>query len=165
MDFADTYTHSRMKSLQGQARGQRTCFQQHSNKSNLRSDSCGDFPEDAELLTCITRDSGHPNTAREIHSPGYAIRRRREQWPRTPVEIFQEWPCQAMHRQRCQLSGSLYPYPGPVSAQTAENLGQPVLSRVQLLSFVYFYILKTAQLLRVLLPSSLLANFNIQSPS
>ena len=52
-----------------------------------------------------------------------------------------------------------------LSAKIAENLGQSVLSRVQLLSFVYFYILKTTQLPRLLLPSSLLANFNTPSPS
>lgn len=52
-----------------------------------------------------------------------------------------------------------------LSARTAENLGQSVLSRVQLLSFVYFYISKTTQLPRLLLPSSLPENFDTRSPS
>lgn len=52
-----------------------------------------------------------------------------------------------------------------LSARIAGNLGQPVLSRVELLSFVYFYILKDHTVPKILVPFSLLTNFNIQPPS
>lgn len=52
-------------------------------------------------------------------------------------------PCQAMEGQGSQSSVKPLSLPRAcLSARIAENLGQPVLSRVELLSFVYFYILK-----------------------
>lgn len=90
------------------------------------------------------------------------------EWLQTPVEVFQRWPANHVKWWTDQKPVTNKPLSLPracLAARIAGNLGQSVLSRVQLLSFVYFYILQTTQLPRLLLPSSLLANFNTQPPS
>lgn len=85
--------------------------------------------------------------------------------PQTPVEVFQKWPANHVKWWTDQKLVTNKPLSLPRACLTPGNLGQSVLSRVQLRSFVYFYILKTTQLPRLLLPSSLLANFNTQASS
>lgn len=116
----------------------------HSNKSNLRRDSCCDFPEDAELLTCITRGLSRrgqgKSTARLCNSGKGEVNDLRHQcW-------FAKGGLSTMSSDgrtgKPVISKPLSLPRACLSARIAENLGQPVLSRVELLSFVYFYILK-----------------------
>lgn len=136
----------------------------------MRSGSCHNFPEDAELLTCITRglslhehSNGKPQPGLCNSRGGRAASDPRHQW-RFSKSGLSTMSSDAWTRKPV-ISKPLSLPRACLSARIAENLGQSVLSRVQLLSFVYFYILKTTELPRLLLPSSLLANFNTQSPS
>lgn len=116
----------------------------HSNKSNLRRDSCCDFPEDAELLTFITR--GLSTRAQGKSTAGLCSSQKGEVNDLRHQCWFAKGGLSTMSSQRRTgkpvISKPLSLPRACLSARTAENLGQPVLSRVELLSFVYFYILK-----------------------
>lgn len=96
---------------------------------------------------CWTVDLHNKGTVqestRQIHSQVVQLREGGSEWPQTPALICQRWPVNPVKRWKAREDSQPLSLPRAcLSARIAENLGQPVLSRVELLSFVYFYILK-----------------------